>query len=134
METTRPWHTNKALRAVLMSFVMSISILSTEFTMLQAEEKIYKGTDEGVTPPKPLKRVRAEYDETAKAQKVKGIVKLDAVVSRDGKLRNITVSESLDPRLDAKAIAAAKQWQWEPARFKGKVVACKVRLEIGFEP
>ncbi len=126
--------TKNALIRLAVPFVFGMLLLSAPLTALRADERIYKGTEEGLIPPKPVKRVRAEYDESAKARHIKGVVKLNMIISRDGKPQNVTVFESLDPELDAKAIAAAKQWLWEPARFENKPVSCEVRLEIGFAP
>ncbi len=76
--------------------------------------------------------MRAEYDDSARAEKVEGMVKLIAVISKEGKPRDITIKEGLDKRLDAKAIAAVKQWEFEPARLNGKPVAFRAELQVIF--
>jgi len=42
------------------------------------------------------------------------------------------VLRSLDPRLDAEAIAAARQWTFEPGTKDGKPVRVEVTLEMTF--
>lgn len=99
-----------------------------------AQETVYKGSEPGIVPPRPAKKVKAQYDDSVRPEKIEGLVRIKMVISRDGKPRDITVLESLDPRLDAKAVEAAKQWQWEPAGLKGKPVSCGVVLEFYFKP
>jgi TonB family protein len=101
-------------------------------TLYGQEERIYVGEDKGISWPKLVKRVQAQYDDSARAAKIEGMVKLLAVISKDGKVRDIIIKEGLDTRLDAKAIAAVKQWEFEPARLNGKPVSFRVELQVNF--
>ncbi len=132
-EVNQPSGCRTKLVIIVALFVSPLALPSTAGTP-RPDEEVHKGTEEGLTRPKPLKRVRAVYDEAARKEKIRGVVKLKMIISSEVKPQNITVFESLDPRLDAKAIAAAKQWEWQPARLNGKPVACEVVLEFGFEP
>jgi TonB family protein len=93
---------------------------------------IYDGHQPGITLPKPVKRVDPEYDPSAKAEKIEGPVKLLMVISKEGKPVTVSVREGLDPRLDRKAVAAAKLWQFEPARLNGAPVAFRLTLQLNF--
>jgi TonB family protein len=88
----------------------------------------------GITRPLPLRRVQAEYDARAKAAKIEGSVKVTVVVSKEGKPRDAKITESLDPRLDANAVAAARQWEFRPATLHGKLIECRVVLDFWFPP
>lgn len=113
--------------------VLAVLFALVPFRASQGQgERIYGADDAGVTWPKPVKRMRAEYDDSARAEKVEGMVKLIAVISKEGKPRDITIKEGLDKRLDAKAIAAVKQWEFEPARLNGKPVAFRAELQVIF--
>lgn len=120
--------------AVASAISLASLLLMFSPEVVRAQERVYEGTEEGVVPPEPVKRVHAKPDESAAADKIKGTVRLKVVVSREGKPQDITVYQSLDPRLDAKAIAAAKQWQFKPARLEGKAVPCRLVLEFNFRP
>jgi TonB family protein len=122
----------KALRAGRTATLAILLITCHAGSLAGQEEKIYGVEDRNVRPPKPLKIVEPEYDESARASKVEGKVRLSAIISKDGRTKNISVNESLDGRLDVKAIAAARQWLFEPAQLEGKPVAFKTVLDVNF--
>ena len=82
--------------------------------------------------PTLLHRIEPEYTAEARAKGLEGIITLYAEVTRDGSAANIRVLKSLDPGLDAKAIAAVKQWRFHPARRDGKAVTVAATIEIEF--
>ena len=57
---------------------------------------------------------------------------LSALVQQDGNVGEITVVRSLDSMygLDEQAIAALKQWKFEPGTKQGKPVAVRVNVEL----
>ncbi len=117
---------------LIAAVVTTVGTLGPRVDAQMSEGKVYSVTDRGVTPPRPLKRVDPQYDESARAERIEGTVKLKVVISREGIPVRFEVLESLDPRLDPKAIAAARQWRFEPARLEGKPVAFQVALHLQF--
>jgi protein TonB len=59
------------------------------------------------------------YPESAREEKVCGVVVLELVIDSGGSLGEIKTLESPDPRLTEAAIEAIRQWQFEPARRAG---------------
>lgn len=117
------------------TFAAAALLLLVSSGRVDAQEKIYEGTVPGLTPPKPVKRVPADYDKSVKQnEKIKGYVKVRIVVTREGKPADPKVTESLHPKLDAAALAAARQWLFEPARLNGKPVPYRITLEFMFTP
>ena len=58
---------------------------------------------------------------------------LEAVVTVDGCPSQIRVIRSLDPGgLDAQAVAAVAQWQFEPGRLADTPVDVLVTIELAF--
>jgi TonB family protein len=86
----------------------------------------------GITLPVAKKEVRPQYTKEAMDRGVKGTVGLFGVVDVDGSLKDVTVKQSLDPSLDEQALAAARQWQFEPGRKDGKPVPVRIMLEMAF--
>src|SRR5262249_33817708 len=76
---------------------------------------------EGVPVPKRTKTVPPEYPAEAQAQGVRGIVILELVVDPQGKVASVNVLRSV-PGLDAAAVEAAKQWEYEITKVGGKPV------------
>ena len=66
--------------------------------------------------------------------KIQGVVLLSAVVLPDGSVTDIRVIRSLDRSfgLDAKAIEAARQWQFFPGTRQGEPVPVLVNIELEF--
>jgi len=83
--------------------------------------------------PKLLREVKPAYTAEAMREKVQGVVLLRAVVEADGRLGAIRVQHSLHPDLDQQAIAAVKQWRFEPGTFQGHPTAMAVTIQMSFQ-
>lgn len=115
-------------------FVASVAVvavlLSGAGRAAQDEEVFDVGP--GVTSPKPTKTVNADYDREAMRDRVQGRVALRAVVNTAGRPTRIEVVESLDTRLDANAVEALEQWEFEPGLRAGKPAAVRITVEMTF--
>jgi len=88
-----------------------------------------------IKSPRPVKMVKPTYTPEAMRARVEGVVGLSAVVQADGTVTEIKVVRSLDTQygLDEQAIAALKQWEFEPGTTKeGKAVAVRVSVQLEF--
>jgi periplasmic protein TonB len=86
----------------------------------------------GVTAPRPIYDPDPEYSEEARKAKYQGSVVLQAVISPDGRPRDLRVVRSLGMGLDDKAIQAVGKWKFEPALKDGRPVAVLVQIEVAF--
>ena len=88
----------------------------------------------GVSLPQVTRQVRAEYTQEAKDNRIAGRVGLTVVVLSDGKVGDVTVTESLDSiyGLDRNAVSAMKQWEFTPGVKDGKAVAVRIYVEMTF--
>ena len=84
----------------------------------RADEPLTAGTGD-VPVPKRVKIVTPDYPPEAQAQGLRGIVILEVTVDREGKVVEARVVRSVPPFDDA-ALAAVRQWQYEPPRVKGQ--------------
>jgi len=85
--------------------------------------------------PVIVRRVQPEYPAFAVRSRIQGTVLLDIEVLIDGNVGAIEVVNSLmagPGGFDEAAIAAVKQWQFQPAKNGGNPVACWVRLPVVF--
>ena len=69
--------------------------------------------------------------EIAREAGVDGVVMVQALVGKDGKVKDTRVVKSI-PMLDASAIAAVKQWVFKPALSNNKPVAVWVAVPMKF--
>jgi len=85
----------------------------------------------GITPPRVLREVKADYTEEARRRAVTGEVVMEVVVLRDGSVGNVRLLQGLGLGLDERAMAAARQWRFTPAERQG--IPVDVIVEIGME-
>lgn len=123
------------MRAVTFSSaVFAMLALATLADTARAQDgRVYSIDDKDVIQPTAIKKVQPEYDEAARADKIEGIVEVDIVISKTGKPRDVRVRKGLDPRLDGKAVSAAEQWEFDPARLKGLPVDYSAVLQLTFK-
>jgi TonB family protein len=72
------------------------------------------------------------FTEEARKNNVTGVVRLRAVLAADGRVRHIAVVKRLPDGLTDKAVAAARQIRFSPARVNGVPVSQYVVLEYNF--
>ena len=78
-----------------------------------------------------IRYVRPMYPKEAKRRHIQGIVKLRAVVSVRGELRNIEVLEG-DPMFVPAALRAAKKWRFGPCLLNGDPVEPITSIDVPF--
>jgi periplasmic protein TonB len=86
----------------------------------------------GVSAPRPIYAPDPEYSEEARKAKYQGKVVLWAIIDADGLPKDIRVQQPLGMGLDQKAVAAVRQWRFDPARKSGQPVAVQVNIEMTF--
>jgi len=86
---------------------------------------------EGVPVPKRTKSVLPEYPPAAQAQGVRGIVILQVLIDEQGKVAGVDVVRSI-PGLDEAAVAAVRQWEYEPVKIGGKPSSVRLTVPITF--
>jgi protein TonB len=87
----------------------------------------------GVTPPRLLKEVRADYTDEARRANITGEVVLEIVVRRDGSVGDVRILQRLGSGLDQRAVNAVRQWRFAPATLKGTAVDVIVEVAVEFK-
>ena len=85
-----------------------------------------------IKAPVPLRKVDPRYVASAADERVEGIVRLAAVIRKDGRVENVSVLRHLDDRLDGSARDALARWQFEPALRAGAPVDVDAVFEVPF--
>ncbi len=83
-------------------------------------------------PPLPLRKVDPKYVAAAAAERVEGIIRLAAVIRKDGRVDEISLIRHLDNRLDRTAMEALAKWEFTPAQRNGTPVDVDAVFEIPF--
>lgn len=85
-----------------------------------------------ITHPTVGEKTPPKYPESARAEKVMGMVVVETVISEEGSVEAIKILESPDDRLSEAATEAVRQWQFEPALCDGRPVAVYYNLTVNF--
>lgn len=85
----------------------------------------------GITPPRVLREVKADYTESARQRAITGEVVVEVVVRRNGSVGDVTLLHGLGYGLDDRAMAAVREWRFAPAERLG--VPVDVVVEVGVE-
>ena len=86
----------------------------------------------GIEPPRLVREVKAEYTEEGRRRGITGDVVLEIVVRRDGTVGEVTLLRGLGAGLEQRAVAAVRQWRFEPARRRGAPVDVIVQVAVEF--
>jgi TonB family protein len=114
---------------VVLSALVALAVAGAP--LLVAQEEPLAAGSEGVPVPKKTKHIQPSYPPEALAQGIRGIVILDIVLDTQGKVESTSVIRSV-PGLDEAAIAAARQWEYEPTKVDGKPVRVRLTVPITF--
>src|SRR6185369_9405583 len=82
----------------------------------------------GISPPRLLKEVKADYTEEARRRGLTGEVVLEIVVRSDGAVGDVKLLHGLGAGLDERAISAVRRWRFSPAERLGTPVDVVVEV------
>lgn len=85
-----------------------------------------------VRPPQLLREVKPAYPALARQARVQGTVRIEAIISREGIIRDARVVGG-HPLLIAAALDAVRQWQYRPTSLNGEPVEVALALEVNFK-
>jgi TonB family protein len=87
----------------------------------------------GITPPRLLQEIKAEYTDDARRAGITGEVVLEIVVRRDGSVGDVKLLHGLGGGLNDRARQAVKQWRFSPATRQGTPVDVIVEVGVNFK-
>jgi TonB family protein len=86
---------------------------------------------EGVQTNKMVFQPRAIYPPEAKKAHIEGVVKLSAIIAKDGTVQNLEVISG-EPVLVQAALKAVKQWVYQPTLLNGEPVEVITQIDVNF--
>ena len=86
-----------------------------------------------ITPPKLIRFVEADRPAVEGEEPTEVEVELDIVVGKDGLVTEVSVARSGGEAFDEAALAAARQFVFEPARKDWEPIAARIRYRYVFE-
>jgi TonB family protein len=85
----------------------------------------------GVKAARIVHKVSPEYPKKARKQHVEGVVRLRAIIGKDGAPRELEVVSG-DPLLTDAALKAVRQWRYEPTLLLGKPDEVDTTIDVIF--
>ncbi len=87
---------------------------------------------QGVTEGLLIRKVMPEYPAIAKQEHVEGAVQLEAVIGKDGSVKNVKALGG-NPLLVRAATDAVKQWKYKPYVLNGQPVEVDTNITVNFK-
>jgi TonB family protein len=84
-----------------------------------------------IREPFKVRDVKPVYPADAQSARVQGIVILEAIIDRDGYVREARVLRSV-PMLDQAAVEAVRQWRYTPTLLNGMPVEVIMTVTVNF--
>lgn len=88
--------------------------------------------DGNVSPPKRIKYFHPTYPPIALKTKTEGTVILEAIIGKNGKIKNIKITKSI-PLLDQAALEAIKKWEYTPTIVNGEAREVLLTITVNFK-
>jgi TonB family protein len=117
----------------LLGVFVVVSLLSSGSIRAYAQETPDAENQPLITPPKLIRFVEAAHPEADGEEPTEAVVELDIVVGRDGLVTEVSVARSAGEAFDEAALAAARQFVFEPARKDWEPIAARIRYRYVFE-
>lgn len=85
----------------------------------------------GIVPPKLIYQVRPEYPKLAREARIQGVVRLQALIDKEGAVARLKLISG-HPLLVKAAMDAVRQWRYLPARSQGVVMSFSIGIDVPF--
>ena len=87
---------------------------------------------DGIRPPSKTGGPAPVYPPDAREARVQGVVIMEATISPTGEVSDVEVLRSV-PLLDEAAVAAVRQWRYEPTLVDGEPVSILMTVTVNFQ-
>jgi TonB family protein len=109
--------------------------IETELEVQQAiaGRKIYRvRTGDDVIPPEMIRARSPRYTDIARRNRVQGVVIIEAIINKEGKVLKVKILKGLPMGLNEAAADAGQKWRFAPATLNGKPVDVFYNLTVNF--
>jgi protein TonB len=106
----------------------SLTVPSTQSQPKLAKLNISQGVSQGLL----IKRVQPKYPQNALSMHLQGEVQLDAMIDKEGNVKNVKVLKG-DAVLSHAAIDAVRQWRYKPYYLDGVPVDIQTQITVNFK-
>lgn len=98
--------------------------------VIESDEPLLAGGE--IERPERVHYVDPLYPEIARKARIDGTVILEAIIAKDGSVKDLKVLKSLPFQLTESALDAVKQWRYTVSTLNGKPVEVKMTVTVIF--
>ena len=80
-----------------------------------------------------ISQVKPVYPQSAKDSGIEGVVRLQALIGKDGTLAGLSAQTSPNPDLTTAALEAVQQWRYSPALLNNEPISVFTTIEVEFK-
>ncbi len=85
-----------------------------------------------ITKPVRLGGAQPAYTELARKARIQGVVIVEAIIDKEGRVTNVRILKGLPMGLDQSAVDVVKTWRFTPATLNGRPVSVYYSLTVNF--
>ncbi len=85
-----------------------------------------------VSAPRVLSRVEPAYPAIAARNRMTGLVMVECIIDKQGRVRDVTVVRSTFGAFEQAAVEAVRQWTFAPGMMRGRAVDTSFHLTVTF--
>jgi TonB family protein len=97
----------------------------------KAEKPRPRQMSEGVLEAALLNKVQPQYPPAARLMHIAGTVRLQAIIGKDGHVRDVQVLSG-HPLLAQAALAAVREWRYRPTELNHEIVEVETEITVNF--
>jgi protein TonB len=97
----------------------------------KAEKPQPRPMSEGVMQAALLNKVQPQYPPPARLMHIAGTVRLQAIIGKDGRVRDVQVLSG-HPLLVQAALAAVREWRYRPTELNHEIVEVETEITVNF--
>jgi TonB family protein len=86
---------------------------------------------EGVMEAALLNKVQPQYPVAARLMHIEGTVRLQAIIGKDGRVRDVEILSG-NPILAQAALAAVREWRYRPTELNQEIVEVETEITVNF--
>ena len=121
-----PWNRIARVAAAL---VVTAAVAAPAIYAFVDPPQVRVGGD--IKEPKKIKDAKPVYPPLAQTAKISGIVIIEAIIAKDGSIRDAKILRGM-PMLNDAALEAVRQWRYTPTTLNGVPVEVVMTVTVNF--
>ena len=120
------------ISTILCGLVLLLVGILPAFSQQEEESPRRIRVSSGVQAAKVIRKVNPTYPPIARQARIQGVVRLEAIIAKDGSIQNLRVIQG-HPLLVQSALQAVRQWRYAPTLLNDQPVEVITYIDVIFK-